>query len=1462
MLLQLQTLSKSTMRIIILMIITIVGICKNVKGQTYTQITAAGDLVDGNYLIVGDGGTTDGIMLNTINATPYINYTAVTNPGATISAGYTAANVFQITVSGGVITIYNASIGYASWGRAGNTGNTATYFNGTVASTEQWTPTVASGLWTLTNVFDNTRMLQWNNSSPRFACYTSTQVKLKLYKETITCTSPTTQASSFSATSITSSGMTLNWTNGNGNGRIVVVRAGGAVNTDPTSGTSYTGNAAFGSGSQIGTGNYVVYAGTGATNSVAITGLSANTTYHIAVYEYNTTGQCYNLTELIGNATTLCNDPTTQASSVNFTSVSSNAATINFTGGDGTNALVVVKSGSSVGGTPTDGTAYTANTVFGSGNTIAANEFVVYANTGSSVSITGLSANTTYHVAVFEYNSTSNCYLSTSPATGNFTTNSSTSDIVAVASSESPTVSSIVNTAGPLTSAQGTQVWQFTIRDGGASSPDADGLSTILTALTISNLNSAGLDWSTAIQSIDLFDGATNVGSLQNPSASITGSSAIFTGLNINVADNSTKTITVRLTVRCGLGTGNIEGDYFRFSISNANTTFSSSGSGKSAFGAAQSTISLNAISVVATQLNFTQQPTSTGVNLTMSPSVVVSAVDACGNTDIGFTSAVTLSSTGTLSGGGSATAAAGVATFASIIHSAVGTAYTLTATSGVLSSSLSSTFDIYAVTNFSKGDIVIVGVNSNTSACNGAVAGSDQITFLTFKDITPGTSFEITDNGYERLNAGLFGTSEGVTRFTRTTSTLIAGSFFTIQFDGSSFAPVGVAPDNNWTFTNLSCVGGNFNMNSGGDQIFVFQGITWNNGTCGANHDATFSGGSIMFAFSNNPTFPWSAANSTQRSNLYPNMDCYSMAPAAASDYSKYTGDLSATTRRTWIGRISNPANWSSFASCAAYDASPWNYLTDDSITVLTSVVTNGQWTGNTSTDWFTCSNWDDYYVPDSLTNVQIDNKANDPIIGASPAEFPTGAFCNNLLLTNTSGAAILTINNTLSDLTIKGSVTNDGIITGTNGDVEFRSGVAQTFGGTGTTTLYNIWLKNTHASSLTLNQDITYSNNFYFTNGVLNVNAANKLIATKTTVPSVYNYTNAKFINGKFRQYIATNTSTYPLPLGYSSASTDYHRANFLNGNITGVTYIDTYVNSITESGNNIDSRIVATQQSEPIVDVVNIAEWNITPNAAATGGHYGVDLYVENMGALTDDQFFVVKRDNTSTDYADWNTYDATTFVPLATNPGRITSAGAGFATRNMFTSFSKFAIGKVNNIVLAMQVVNLSAAMKNNYKVLSWSTIEEENVMYFEVERSKDGLNYTSIGTVVSNLSGRNNTYELIDELIDEGITYYKLYSVNQNGVRQYHQTISINQGDIDNGYSIVYASDAVVINFNEITEVTQVNILNAAGQQIRSFNLAQIQQGKLVLNNTEFAKGIYIIQVIQTNKVLNNKIIIY
>ena len=68
---------------------------------------------------------------------------------------------------------------------------------------------------------------------------------------------------------------------------------GSAVGSNPVDGTSYTADAAFGGGSEIGTGNFVVYKGTG--TSVMVTGLTTDSLYYYRAYEFNdTVDEAYN----------------------------------------------------------------------------------------------------------------------------------------------------------------------------------------------------------------------------------------------------------------------------------------------------------------------------------------------------------------------------------------------------------------------------------------------------------------------------------------------------------------------------------------------------------------------------------------------------------------------------------------------------------------------------------------------------------------------------------------------------------------------------------------------------------------------------------------------------------------------------------------------------------------------------------------------------------------------------------------------------------------------------------------------------------------------------------------------------------------------------------------------------------------------------------------------------------------
>jgi hypothetical protein len=101
---------------------------------------------------------------------------------------------------------------------------------------------------------------------------------------------PTTNATILNFTSVEATTMNINWTSGNGDNRIVVLRETNAVDFVPDNGTSYPANSDFTAGTGVGptTDNKVIYNGTG--NSVSVTGLTLGTTYHVAVFEYNGTG--------------------------------------------------------------------------------------------------------------------------------------------------------------------------------------------------------------------------------------------------------------------------------------------------------------------------------------------------------------------------------------------------------------------------------------------------------------------------------------------------------------------------------------------------------------------------------------------------------------------------------------------------------------------------------------------------------------------------------------------------------------------------------------------------------------------------------------------------------------------------------------------------------------------------------------------------------------------------------------------------------------------------------------------------------------------------------------------------------------------------------------------------------------------------------------------------------------------
>lgn len=560
-------------------------------------------------------------------------------------------------------------------------------------------------------------------------------------------------------------------------------------------------------------------------------------------------------------------------------------------------------------------------------------------------------------------------------------TASSNSDIIAVSGSESATISSLVNNPAPLSVTQGVQVWQFRVRDGGALLNDADNLPTILTGFTLAQNpgNQIGT-WSDAIETIALFDGSTRIAN-----GTVTANQIQFTGLNVSVADGTQRTLSLRLSIKCPLGPDAHENEDFVFSLSEDNTTFSNTGSGKTNFSAQTSTNNQNSIDVVATQLAFTTQPVSTGVNSPMSD-VVVSAVDTCGNLDVDFSGPINLTSTGTLTGAPlTVNAISGEGTFSNMVHTSVGTNFTMNGTTTGLTIGTSAPFDITNTTTLNKGDLAILAVNTNTGS-----GGTDQIAFVSFLDILPGTQIYLTDNGYEREYAGEWGGTEGVISITRTGSTLPKGTIIVIEStNGNITNPSHFdvftcgSLDTNWTKTAIGggSIGG-FNLNSD-DDIWIMQGGLWTNDI---NHHSTYTGGNVLYGWTESGwnNAPGGTTQSTKWSTIYPGLECFNTIAPVGDGYVKFNDpinpDFSTTTngRLDWIALINDTGNWDTYSDNSSYNSGGYDYLGNTSCPAMTIAATgyiNGKWVGRADTNWFNCLNWDTLVVPDETVDVLVDD-------------------------------------------------------------------------------------------------------------------------------------------------------------------------------------------------------------------------------------------------------------------------------------------------------------------------------------------------------------------------------------------------------------------------------------------------------------------------------------------------------
>lgn len=345
---------------------------------------------------------------------------------------------------------------------------------------------------------------------------------------------------------------------------------------------------------------------------------------------------------------------------------------------------------------------------------------------------------------------------------------------------------------------------------------------------------------------------------------------------------------------------------------------------------------------------------------------------------------------------------------------------------------------------------------------------------------------------------------------------------------------------------------------------------------------------------------------------------------------------------------------------------------------------------------------------------------------------------------------------------------------------------------------------------------------------------------------------------VYGTFRRAIASNTDTYVFPVGVGTTLVTHKRLlEYLNNNITGVSYLDCSVsNTFKGGGQNTDPNldpVKARHFSELFTYVHPEAEWSLIPNVVPSGGNYGLRLYVMNFSGLIDNTFGILKRPDASTTFFDYNSFYLTTQIPSDNLPGRIFDGGNGYAQKLNFTAFSKFAIAS-SPVPLSVTLFNFSLVCNDeNSVVLQWSTASEQNSNKFIVQRSRDADTWVTLGSVPS--AGNSNQllhYSFEDISPFSGTSYYRLIHTDYDGIEKKYGPIVSSCNSIENGISVFpnpsKGSFTVEISSVEIQRNVHLQLIDLSGKVVFTRIIDLYKGSNQFPFELELSKGMYMLQV--------------
>jgi hypothetical protein len=169
----------------------------------------------------------------------------------------------------------------------------------------------------------------------------------------------------------------------------------------------------------------------------------------------------------------------------------------------------------------------------------------------------------------------------------------------------------------------------------------------------------------------------------------------------------------------------------------------------------------------------------------------------------------------------------------------------------------------------------------------------------------------------------------------------------------------------------------------------------------------------------------------------------------------------------------------------------------------------------------------------------------------------------------------------------------------------------------------------------------------------------------------------------------------------------------------------------------------------------------------------------------------------------------------------------------------------------DILLPVDFAHFDANAHDCKVNLSWTTRNELDNHYFEIQRSRDGVYFEPIGRVTSqgNTATAQN-YEFVDLQPAEGNNYYRLKAISHANMSRL-TSIAVAQNHCTSPEISVYpipAADDVFLQITAQSQQTKINVIDALGQVVHT-QIAQLHDGsnQIRIDIKLLPSGAYLLQ---------------